>query len=216
MGNKKPKFHRTNGVLPFDTMVSFDGNIVRYRVPKMGTKEDDIVSIFIKEARYLQKNQIFTKLVRNRQVQAGKVYDYGWTPIAYDSECSTWNGYGHLSRFLMGVKDEHTVVDHIDGNHMNCTRDNLRACSRRENSMNRRRTDSRSKSGVTGICPYRRDGRWLWKVYISTSPGVQVQLGIFADWTTAVLTRWAAEKEHYGEFAPTRNGEIPPEPSIDE
>lgn len=41
-----------------------------------------------------------------------------------------------LHRFVIGAKD-HQLVDHIDGNRLDCRRQNLRICNIRENSLNR-------------------------------------------------------------------------------
>ena len=53
----------------------------------------------------------------------------------------------YLHRWLFDLgQDDKRVVDHIDGNKLNCTRDNLRLCSVSENMHNRNKI---GKNGLT-------------------------------------------------------------------
>lgn len=78
----------------------------------------------------------------------------------------------YLHRVVMGAP-KGMLVDHIDGNGMNCTRGNMRLCSRRENSWNSQKRDA-SKSGYIGVCwctTYKK-----WKAQIRHS-GKNIALG---------------------------------------
>ncbi len=52
-----------------------------------------------------------------------------------------------LHRFLLGVTNPHIEVDHCDGNGLNCQRNNIRACTKRQNSCNRRKPNSQHRAG---------------------------------------------------------------------
>lgn len=65
-----------------------------------------------------------------------------------------------MHRFLLGLQHgDGYEVDHIDGDKTNNTRENLKACSRSENVMNRRRY-ANNKSGMVGVSFRQRDGVW--------------------------------------------------------
>lgn len=61
--------------------------------------------------------------------------------MIWDKKCQ------YLHRWLFNMeKDDKRVVDHIDGNKLNCTRENLRLCSISENMHNRNKI---GKNGIT-------------------------------------------------------------------
>ena len=55
-----------------------------------------------------------------------------------------------MHREVLGVRDESLDVDHKDRNRLNNKRENLRACSRGQNLLNRPAT-SRNKTGFKGV-----------------------------------------------------------------
>ena len=62
----------------------------------------------------------------------------------------------YFHRWLLNLDtDDKQVVDHIDGNKLNCTRENLRLCSTSENMANRKGAGKSKYRGVTI-----RDNRW--------------------------------------------------------
>ncbi len=63
-----------------------------------------------------------------------------------------------LHRMIMRP-GEGLVVDHIDGNAMNCVRQNMRCCTHQQNMWNRRRGINNA-SGFVGVSRARRDTRW--------------------------------------------------------
>ena len=56
-----------------------------------------------------------------------------------------------LHRLIMGVSDKKIVVDHINGNTLDNTRENLRVTKHSGNSVNRTKLHSKNKSGATGV-----------------------------------------------------------------
>ena len=65
-----------------------------------------------------------------------------------------------LHRFIMG-EPPGLMVDHIDGDHFNCQRENLRICTNAENSRNRKKPIT-NKTGFKGVSMCR--GKYVAKV----------------------------------------------------
>ena len=83
----------------------------------------------------------------------------------------------YLHRWLFGLKKgDKSVVDHIDHNLLNCTRQNLRLCTTSENMMNRKKCD------INGCSPSKYKGvrkvgnRWL---SMCQKDKIKYQLGTF-------------------------------------
>ena len=67
-----------------------------------------------------------------------------------------------------------------------------------QNGMNR--TKSNAKSGYCGVIYVRKSNRWQVNIKIN---GKRISLGSYKDKDEAIRVRKAAEKEYFGEFAPT-------------
>nr|WP_263441032.1 HNH endonuclease [Klebsiella michiganensis] len=94
----------------------------------------------------------------------------------------------------------HDVVDHIDGNKLNCTRSNLRICTQADNTKNvGLRSDN--SSGIPGV--YWVSTRLKWAAQISVD-GRTVSLGRFDEIADAINARRKAEDLYYGEFAASK------------
>ena len=94
----------------------------------------------------------------------------------------------------------HDVVDHVDGNKLNCSRSNLRICTQADNAKNvGLRSDNRS--GIPGI--YWVPSRLKWAAQISVD-GRTVGLGRFDEIADAIDARRKAEDLYYGEFAASK------------
>ncbi len=106
-------------------------------------------------------------------------------------------GTQRLHRLITGVSED-MVVDHINGNGLDNRRCNLRVVTRQQNSWNRV-NPSTSATGVAGVVPY-GNGRFKAHLYCN---GRYIYLGIFDTLEEAVQARREAEREHFGEFAPT-------------
>lgn len=100
-----------------------------------------------------------------------------------------------LHRLILGARPGQ-IVDHINGNGLDCRRSNLRFCTARENAINHRvfRTNKHRYPGIVRV--YRK-----WHAHIKVN-GKRIHLGSF-DWLdVAILHRMAAEEKYFGEFAP--------------
>jgi hypothetical protein len=104
-----------------------------------------------------------------------------------------------LHRFiarLAGLDLSHDI-DHINGNGLDCRRENLRPATRAENLRNtRRRRDS--TSGAKGVVWLARRSRWIARIM---TDGKTKQIGSYLTVEEAEAARAAALPAHHGEFA---------------
>lgn len=104
-----------------------------------------------------------------------------------------------LHREILGLEKGIGVVDHIDGNGLNCRRENLRVVTQHENSTNvsgPRRTNLHSPYLGVGLCR----GKWRARIYHN---GRLHQIGLFPTPESANQARLDYEKTVWG-IAPRR------------
>lgn len=102
----------------------------------------------------------------------------------------------YLHRAILDVP-EGTEVDHVDGDGLNCCRDNLRPASRAQNACNiPKRRFSECSSRFVGVRKFRNK----WHADIKAN-GKRVHIGTFADETEAAMARDRVAKALHGEFA---------------
>jgi hypothetical protein len=88
-------------------------------------------------------------------------------------------------------------VDHIDGDGLNNQKNNLRACTRKENSHNMK-VHSNNMTGYKGVCKYKK---WnLWSAMIHSN-GKNYYLGCFKNPLDAARAYNDAAIKHHGKFA---------------
>jgi hypothetical protein len=88
-------------------------------------------------------------------------------------------------------------VDHIDGDRLNNQRSNLRLCTRKQNSANRR-NQANNKSGFKGVRWHKKHRRWYAHIQASNR---LYHLGNFATAEHAALAYDAAALRLFGAFA---------------
>ena len=98
-----------------------------------------------------------------------------------------------LHRFVMGVDDPSIIVDHRDGNKLNCQRYNLKPTDAKGNSRNKL---CRSTSGRTGVHWDKRHNKWEAAIKIN---GKKIHLGWFNkdDLQSAIAAREQAELKYW-------------------
>jgi AP2 domain/HNH endonuclease len=89
-------------------------------------------------------------------------------------------------------------VDHRDSNGLNNQLDNLRVCTRRQNSRNRKSLNKNNTSGYHGVSYCKRTGKWEARIMVDRK---QVWLGRHNTKEDAALAYNLAAKIHHGEFA---------------
>ena len=116
------------------------------------------------------------------------------------------NGYAYVRSNYGGHRTLHQaifpdapMVDHKDGNGLDCRRSNIRPAERGQNRANVR-TAPRGRSGYHGV-HVNSSGRGLpWKAAIKAQKKFK-HLGYFSSAEDAAKARDAAALEYFGEFA---------------
>lgn len=88
-------------------------------------------------------------------------------------------------------------VDHINGDTLNCTDDNMRLCTHIQNMHNKKKR-SNNKSGYIGVHWNKHAKKWIPQIKVD---GRSIHLGTFENIIDAARTRDAAAIKYYGEFA---------------
>jgi hypothetical protein len=102
-----------------------------------------------------------------------------------------------LHKLVIGaVKGQ--MVDHIDGNILNCLNENLRICDDSGNTKNKKMLSS-NKSGMRGVFLETWSGKWLSQIMINNK---HIHLGRYESFEEAKIARLEAELKYFGEFAP--------------
>ena len=105
--------------------------------------------------------------------------------------------YSHRMIFYLYHGTLPKFIDHVDGDPLNNNIDNLRACTHRQNMRNRKTAKSCS-SKYTGVCRYRKTGKWLASISIDNT---KKHLGYFTSEKDAALAYNKAAFADSGEFA---------------
>jgi hypothetical protein len=83
-------------------------------------------------------------------------------------------------------------IDHIDGNRLNQSPDNLRVVTHQENHRNKKRRCDNT-SGMMGVHGDKRRGKWHARIKLD---GKRIHLGYFDDFFEAACARKSAEKRY--------------------
>lgn len=89
-------------------------------------------------------------------------------------------------------------IDHKNNNKLDNSVENLRWCSKKQNSMNRLKQKSKSSSKYKGICFDKQNNKW--RAYINIG-GKRTHLGYFDNQIEAAEKYNEAANLHFGEFA---------------
>ncbi|MFA5293027.1 MAG: AP2/ERF family transcription factor [Phycisphaerae bacterium] len=90
------------------------------------------------------------------------------------------------------------VIDHIDHNGLNNSRQNLQLATRSQNACNRRKRDSKCTSKYKGVWFNKREGKWMSAIKVD---GKRIYLGYFDNEFDAARAYDIAAKKYHGKFA---------------
>lgn len=90
------------------------------------------------------------------------------------------------------------LIDHADGNGLNCQKNNMRFATRSQNGMNRNKQKSKTSSKYKGCSWVASRNKWQSNIQIN---GKLITLGRFKTEIEAAITYNMAAINHYGEFA---------------
>lgn len=109
-----------------------------------------------------------------------------------------------LHRFIFG-EDAPPLVDHKNGNGLDCRRDNMRAATTRQNSTNVTLSKQQKIGGYKGVSWNPRAKKWQTSICAGVvQPNGRrklIYLGVFTDPAAAARAYDAAALLHFGEFA---------------
>lgn len=89
------------------------------------------------------------------------------------------------------------MVDHINGNKLDCRRANLRYCTVQQNNMNVA-VKCNNKSGIKGVCWDKYRNKWRATINLQSK---HIHIGRYTKKTDAVIAYNNRAKEIFGEFA---------------
>lgn len=127
------------------------------------------------------------------QVQKNSDVVYAYRTFADEGKSGKYNS---LHRFVLNAPAG-VLLDHVDGDGLNCVRSNLRAATKSQNSCNRGISKCNT-SGFKGVSWEKRSGRWLAAIQINSK---KKYLGLYDDPRDAALAYDSAARMLHGEFA---------------
>lgn len=102
-----------------------------------------------------------------------------------------------LHRFILDITGDE-IVDHVNGDTLNCTKDNLRVATHSQNTINKSHKNENTKSGRRGVFWYKHTKTPKWVAHITLN-GKKTYLGYFDKLEDAIKARMDAELEYFGE-----------------
>jgi hypothetical protein len=121
---------------------------------------------------------------------------YAWYARGNTKNRTVW-----LHREVLLITDPAIHVDHINGNGLDCRKDNLRPGVRRLNMMNRRKVKaSNSATGSRFKGVWREPSSGKWRAHIRVNKRLII-LGRFSDEEGAARAYDAAAVEYFGQYA---------------
>jgi len=102
-----------------------------------------------------------------------------------------------MHRQILNLKNPKIHTDHIDGNGLNNQKINLRACTKHQNSFNRR-INHNNTSGYKGVGWSKDRKRWIAQIQFNKK---NRRLGRFKNKVDAAKAYNKAAKKYFGEFA---------------
>lgn len=130
------------------------------------------------------------------------ILEYKWAPVKRSDNTGGYyaaayvDGRTQYMHRLIMQPGEGLEVDHINGDGLDNTRQNLRIATRSQNCANRK--DYKPKSGFRGV--YQQPHGKSWQVKLSVN-GTMVRGGNFRDPVAAAHKYDELARSHYGEFA---------------
>ena len=109
-----------------------------------------------------------------------------------------------LHKFLTNT-DNNIIIDHINGNKLDCRMNNLQIVTKRENTL-KKRIQSNNKSGIIGVCwinPYKETNNGYWLARLKDENIEKHKL--FKDKESAIIQRLFWELKYYQNFSPQLN-----------
>jgi len=109
--------------------------------------------------------------INRKEEKAGRLYFQTNTPYIEGKRKTI-----QLHRYLMDcIPNDGKIVDHRDGNTLNCDTDNLRICTKGENNRNCKK-NRKNTSGYKGVCWNKKYSKWQTQIKVNSK---RIWLGYF-------------------------------------
>ena len=136
---------------------------------------------------YYKKNKPIA-IIKFSKIDLEKIKKHKWH-IQNKCIATKINGINFKLHHLIKNKINDLVIDHINGDYLDNTRDNLRYARKKDNCRNR------VAKGITFI---EKKKRWVAQIGVDYKV---IYLGIFKTKTEATIIRREAEQKYFGKFA---------------
>lgn len=109
--------------------------------------------------------------------------------------------YFSIHRFIMGIDDPKTFVDHKDGNGLNCQKENLRVATNRDNCRNRGKQKNNT-TGFKGVIAIKGKNSFRASMYIREGNKRKLVFSKQFKSKEDAAKAWnEAARQYHGEFA---------------
>jgi hypothetical protein len=143
------------------------------------------VKVLIDEEDYPYLNKFLWKAIKKRN--------------KYTDICSTHYGrIVRMHRLVMNVTDSSILIDHINCNPLDNRKQNLRICTAKQNSRNRKKWSGKYSSIYKGVCWNKIHKKWTSRIKTDSK---RILLGYFDDEILAAKAYDRAAKKYHKNFA---------------
>lgn len=114
----------------------------------------------------------------------------------------------YLHQFILlnyYLNNEKTIIIHIDGNFLNCTRENLKIVTVKEKARTKSKTLNNKTSVYKGVCFQKDRLKWRSSICVDYK---KINLGSFCNEKDAAKAYNEAATKYFGEFAKLNKIEI--------
>lgn len=133
---------------------------------------------------------------RNPNEIAGRISSHGYYEVRIDGNLRPVHRIAYQIHNSIDILDRHVLVDHVDGNILNNSKENLRSCTKAQNLHNRGKQENNT-SGYKGVSFDKKRNKWQagigWK-------GKRIGLGRYDTPELAYDAYCRKAKELHGEF----------------